>query len=215
MPVSAFTTGDRFIVRVTKYLNTNPDNKWVNSYEFRAIASGGESDLLGLGEALVDFEAQFHHTAVIFDRILISTWEPDSVPYDPAVFIASTLTAVGINTSGGELEALDKCLSVARVAATGRFGHLFYRGALTEADVVAPAGKSIIGDRAAMQTIIEGAISTAGLDAYIGQDATTLQMVLINADGDQVRPVIQLIVQGVSTVKPDHKWFNRTTTTVP
>lgn len=215
MSVVTYAADALFVIRVTKYLNTNPDNKWANSYEFQALDAGGEAQLLALGEALVDFEATFHHTAVIFDRILISTWEPDSVPYNPAVFIASTLTAAGGNTSGGELLPLDKCLSVARVAATGRFGHLFYRGALTESDTTAPAGKSILGDRPAMQTIIDDAITSAGFDAYIGQDATTHKLVLINADGDQVRGVNQLNVQGVATIKTDHKWFNRSNIVVP
>jgi len=215
MSVTTYEAGAKFVIRVTKYLSTNPDNKWANSYEFRALESGGEAELLTLGEALVDFEAIFHHTAVTFDRILISTWEPDSVPYNPAVFIASTLTAAGGNTSGGDLLPLDKCLSVARVAATGRFGHLFYRGALTEADTVAPAGKSVLGDRPAMQTIIDDAITTSGLDAFLGGGATSHEMVLINADGDQVRRVNQLNVQGVATIKTDHKWFNRSSITVP
>jgi len=215
MTVSSFAAGALFVIRVTKYLSTNPDNKWANSYEFRAMEGGTESTLLTLGEVLVDFEAAFHHTVVTFDRILISTWEPDSVPYDPAVFISSTLTAAGLNTSGGELLPLDKCLSVARVAATGRFGHLFYRGALTEADTIAPAGKSVLGDRPAMQAVIDGAVDSSGLNDYIGIGAGSLQLVLINADGDQRRTVNQLNVQGISTIKTDHKWFNRSSITVP
>lgn len=213
MTVSSFVADDLFTFRITKYLSTNPSNKWANSYEFRAIEVGGEADLLGLGEALVDFEANIHFSQVVFDRLLISTWEADSVPYDPAVFISTTLTATGGIAGGGQLQALATTLSVSRIAATGRFGHIFYRGCLEELDIAAPAGISVLIDRAAQQAKIDASLADSGLDHYVGQDADqALRMAMVSADGTQVRQVNQLRAQGVSQVPTDHAWFNRTTT---
>jgi hypothetical protein len=211
MTVLSFVADDLFVIRVIKYLSTNPDNKWANSYEFQATAGGDEGDLLTLGNVLVQFEATFHRTAVVFDRILISTWAEDSVPYDPATFISSTLTATGAVAIGGQLQALNTTLSVARIASSGRFGHLFYRGILEELDIGAPAGKAVLVSRAAQQVKIDDAAEDSGFDAYFGEAPTgSLRMVMVNKAGDQIRPVNQLRVQGVSTIPTDHAWFNRT-----
>ena len=212
MTVSAFVADDRFIYRITKYLSTNPSNKWANSYEFVASAVGGETELLQVAEVLVDFEAEFHLSQVVFDRVLVSTWEEDSKPYDPDVFISSTLTATGGIAGGGQLQALDTCLSLARIASSGRFGHIFYRACLEELDIGAPAGIAVLIDRAAQQAKIDAALASSGLDNFVGSAAAgNLKMCMVNKAGDQTRLVQQLRVQGVSKLPTDHAWFNRTT----
>jgi len=213
MSVSDFAEGDLFVIRVVKYLSTNPSDKWANSYEFRATTIGHEAELLVLGEHVSEFEAEFHFSQVVFDRILISTWEEDSKPYDPSVFISSTLTGTGGIAGGGQLLGLQNTLSIARIASTGRFGHLFYRACLEELDVTAPAGKTVLVDRAAQQAKIDAALTSSSLDVNIAGGGGPLEMVMINKTGTQVRPIQQLRVQGVAGVKTDHKWFNRTTPT--
>lgn len=214
MSVLSFVSGDRFIVRVVKSLSTNPDNQWANSYEFRALDAGAEADLLTLGEALVDFEATMSINTTVFQRILISTWQPDSVPYDPTAFISSTLTASGGVLPPTDALALNQCLSVSRQAASGRFGHLFYRNWLKEGDVTAPAGKSVLVDRTALQSTLDGAITSSGLTDYLGGGSPgNLVMCMVNAEGTNMRTVNNLRVQGVSTIPQDHAWFNRTTPT--
>lgn len=216
MSVTSIAVDDLFTVRVVKYLTTNPDNKWANSYEFQSNAVGGEAELLLLAEALVNFEAAMHLTVVRFDRITISTWQPDSVPYDPSTFISSTLTQDGLLGASDDILALNTTFSVSRQCASGRFGHLFYRGCLTEGDVEAPAGKNVLTDRPAKQTLIDDFLTSTGFGEYIGTSPeATLGMVLVNADGTQVRPVINLRAQGVSSVPQDHAWFNRRVIVVP
>jgi len=211
MSVLTFASGDNFVFRLTKSLETNPDNKWANSYEFTATTSGAIADIIALGEILADFEVALHLNTVVFDRLLVSTWEADSVPYNPESFFSTTLTATGANDVTSDMLPLSTCLSVSRQASTGRFGHIFYRGVLMEASVEAPAGKYILVDRPSIQTILDDAISSSGLDAYIGVGATeSLSLAMISADGSQVRTVNNLRAQGVSQVKSDHMWFNRT-----
>jgi hypothetical protein len=211
MTVLSFVADDLFTLRVTKYLSTNPANKWQNSYEFQANDGGGEAELLALGTALVEFESSFHHDVVTFDRLLISTWEADSVPYNPSTFISSTLTAVGGIGPVGDLLALNTCLSVARIAGSGRFGHIFYRGVLEEVEISAPAGVNILASRAAQQTKINDALTDSGLEDYVGVAPTgAFRLVMVDKTGAQVRNVIQVRAQGVSTIPTDHAWFNRT-----
>jgi len=211
MTVLSYDSGDIFTVRIVKYLAANPSNKWANSYEFRATLAGSTDELLALGTALVSFEGGMHRTIVRFDRLLISTWEADSVPYDPATFLSTTLSASGSYTGTGDAEPLQMALSVTRQAQSGRFGHLFYRGFLGEGDVTSPAGIPTLVTPDDIQDQIDGQLTLTGLADYIGAaPAGAFGMVMVNRDGTQVRPVTGLRAQGVSSVPLDHAWFNRT-----
>jgi len=211
MSVATFVSGDAFIYRVVKHLITNPDNTWVNTYEFTADISGSEGALLTLGTALVNFEIGIHYETTIFDRLIISTWEPDSVPYDPLAFISTSLTGIGDQAVTSDALGLNQVLSVTRVATSGRFGHLFYRNCVAEEDVAAPAGVTRLNDRAFFQARIDAALGSSGLDAYIGVGATeALKLAMVGSTLASARVVVGLTVQGMSTVPLDHKWFNRT-----
>jgi hypothetical protein len=211
MSVVSLAPGDLFVVRIIKHLITNPADQWANSYEFKSVGTGTESELLILAPIIVAFEAAFHYTTTIFDRIIISTWEADSVPYDPESFISLSLSDVGDLEATSDPLALNQCLSVTRVANSGRAGHIFYRNCVAEEDVQAPAGKLILNSRSTFQTRIDGALTSSTLADYIGTTPEgSLQLVMVNADGTQVRPVAGLFVGGMSTIKTDHKWFNRT-----
>jgi len=212
MSVTTFATGDLFIFRTLKHLYTNPDNRWANSYEFQATMAGETAALAELAGILVLFEQAMMLDTVRMDRVLVSTWEADSVPYDPSSFISTSLTAVGTRVTSGELIGLNNTFSVARVSPSGRFGHIFYRGVLTEPDINAPAGKTVLQNKAGMQTLIEDALESSGLGEAIGTSGdSSLNMVLISKDGATTRVVLELIAQGVSSVPQDHAWFNRTT----
>jgi hypothetical protein len=79
--------------------------------------------------------------------------------------------------------------------------------------IEAPAGKGILTDKPGVQDTVSDAITSSGLGDYIGVTPDNdLRMVLINSAGTQVRPVINIIVQGVTSLPLDHAWFNRTTT---
>jgi len=216
MSVSDYSEGDLFVVRIVKRLATNPDNKWANSYELQAHVAGSESDLLGLAMNLLTFEKHLHFPAVQFVQILVSTWLPDSKPYNPESFISSPLATIGTRTPSSDPLPLSTTLAVTRVCPTGRFGHIFYRGALEEADQNAPAGKAILSTPSAWVTIISDAIGDANIDGLFGSPSLmNFGMVMVSKDGSQVRGVMGLVPQGISQVPPDHAWFNRTTTPTP
>jgi len=216
MPVTSFEAEALFTIRIIKHHNLNPERHFANTYEFRAVAGGDEGDLLDVGSRMVAFERAMSVTTTVFDRLLISTWSPDSVPYDPAAFISSALTVSGTRVIGGDVQPLTTVLSIARVCATGRFGHLFLRNALLESDTQAPAGKAVLVDRPTTQAQLDSAITTSDIGDYLGlAPSGSMGMVLVNADGDQVRPVIGLSVVGVTQMPVDHAWYNRSSITVP
>lgn len=211
MPVSTYAVDDLFVLRVIKHLASNPDRRWANTYEFRATVAGSTDELLALGTALVEYEADMSFSTVEFDRLIISTWVPDSKPYDPESFISTSLTLAGGRTAGTDMQPLTMALSIARQAPAGRFGHIFMRAALEEADTVAPAGKSILVNRSVHQGRLNTALSDAGMLDYIGiAPSLGLQMVMVGKTAAEVRPVTQLAVQGVTQLPVDHTWYNRT-----
>lgn len=212
MTVLAIEEGDRFIYRVYKHHENNPDNLWVNSYEAVATESDDGTNLLNLATKLVDFEKNMHMVAIEFDRFTISTWEADSTPYDPLNFMSVAITGNGLMGEVNGMLPLNACLSVARVATSGRYGHIFYRGALDQNEVDNPAGKLVFQDVADIQLRIDNALTASSLSENIGiAPELSPNLRMISRDGTQIRQVIGLVAAGVSSLPLDHAWFNRTT----
>lgn len=212
MTVLDYGIDDLFILRIIKYHTANPDRQWANSYELHAHSPGDDSTLLSVASAFVLFEQEMHNPLIGFDRFLLSTWQADSKPYNPDTFMSVPLGTFGTAPDVTNLIGLGQAFSVSRVPASGRFGHLFYRGVLTEDMVSAPAGKSILSSVPAMQTIIDDAIVASELSTYFEPDnAPGISLVMISPTGEDWRGVGSLVAAGVSNLPQDHAWFNRTT----
>jgi hypothetical protein len=212
MSVLSFAADDLFIVRIVKSLTTNPDNKWVNTYEFKANTVGDDATLNIVASAFLLFEATLHHNVVRFHEVIVSTWEADSKPYDPNAFLTIPTDQTGLTGPVGDLLPLNQTLSVARIPTSGRFGHVFFRGVLGEDEVEAPAGKAILTSVAEIATRLNAAVDAAELEGFFGNPSEgPMQLAMISADGETVRPVLGFVAQGVSAVPQDHAWFNRTT----
>lgn len=211
MPVTTFVADDLFTVRVFKQHINNPDRVWANNYEFKAKGGGGASDVAALLAATYEFELAFHTIYVRLIRVSASTWEADSVPYDPLSFMSIPLNDLGtISETGEDLVALNTCMRVNRVPESGRFGQLYYRGCLFENDIEAPSGANVMHPGSGAESAFEAAIASGSMaDILTGSDATW-DMVMVNSDGTQVRRVNALLLAGVSTVPMNHTWFNRT-----
>lgn len=211
MSVLDITSGDLFTVRIFKNLVTNPLNEWSNSYEVKAYDTLSSVDLLVEVRALVRFEKAIHKDVVQFTRMVVSTWEPDSVPYDPASFVVDPLTGQGAVGPVGDNLALNQVLVVKRNPVSGRSGHIFYRGVLNEADTEAPAGRLVLSDPSGTADTIETALTDADVSNLYGVTPSNgVGLVMISADGSQVRVVNSLTASGCTTLPTDHAWFNRT-----
>lgn len=211
MTVLSFTTNDKFILRIIKHYTTNPSRQWANSYEFVANTPGGSSDLSVAINAFALYEQNLHNTYTVFDRAVMSTWLADSVPYNPAEFLVQDLDITGIRDTTGELEPITTCFSVVRQPTSGRQGHIFYRGVLSQGDTLAPAGITILQDPAAMLTLLDAAVLAGEVGGYFaGEESAPLSLAMINKTGTQTRLVTGLAVGGVVQLPVDHAWFNRT-----
>jgi len=206
-----------FIIRVFKGWNTTLiERAWSNSYEIMS-AETDPTVLFSAAEAIVDAEKQIHLNNVNFLQYTISTWEPDSHPYDPLTFTTVPLVDIGLRGGGaGITTGLDYniCLVVKRGAHTGRVGRLFYRGCLLETDVRMGGDGRFIIDPA----------DTSAFAAAFANYQTEMAPVMPILPGNQLaligevkglpgtitrRPVTVLTLGGVTINKRNHKYFDK------
>jgi len=134
MSVTDVRNGELYTVRVYKRYG---DNVWANNYEFRARQDVpfAQTAWIDLVTALRNLEQPIYPSFIRLDRAVISTYQPDSQPYNPDSF-----TTIPINEAGGAVFATDAmplqyCLFVRRVTISGRPGKLLYRGIFEESTV--------------------------------------------------------------------------------
>lgn len=136
------------LVRVTtfKQLVSQPDVRWVNTYELRKTASppvpATPASLADLVDGIAEWERVFTSTAVLIERGIVATWTPDSVPYQGNEFIDVPINESGTRVIAGEQLSLNQCLRVIRQPLTGRRGSILLRGALGEGDVSGAGGSA-------------------------------------------------------------------------
>lgn len=199
--------GSFITARVYKYLQTNPALRWANTYEFIVNSPPTEADLQACADALRLFEAAIHYSDTRFDRCVLSTWVPDGEPYDPTSFVTLPLVGSGSQTDTSDTLSLNHVLFVRRTTNFGQNGKLYYRRCLAESEVNATAGTLALVDPSALQTLIDGAMTTSGLALYIQNEVTPLNLVMKSAL-PIVREVLDFTVAGARIVQFNNRYFD-------
>lgn len=204
-----------FIIRIFKaWRGRDISRAWSNTYE---IISGADNptELVAVGDALVAAERIIHLTDVNFLQYTISTWAPDSHPYNPETFVTYTLAVDGQrgNDSGVNDNALDYnvCYMIHRNATTGRSGRLFFRGCLMETDVMIQGdGRFAIEGTGAGEVDTKTQAFKTALAPYI-TGGTGNQLALISKSGSTIyrRNVVDIVAGGVVINKKNHRYFDR------
>lgn len=214
MTVISINDGELFTVRIYK---SSAGQVWANTYEIQAIAgqTGTEALWTQAVDDLVRLEATLHFRAVNFDRVVVSTWVPDSRPYNPDNFTVFPVSRTGLRTPNQGVLPLTSALFVRRNAIVGRDGKLFYRGAV-DAGYLA---SSYPIPRLSPDTI---SILQQELNNWFSQyhplaGAFRLVMIGVNrANQIHIRPVVSLAVsERVVSKKLDNRWFDRVRTVTP
>jgi hypothetical protein len=98
-------------------------------------------------DRLVVLERLLHLRDVIIDRAAVSSYVPDSQPYDPDTLTTFPYSLPGQRSASGEVLPLELCLFIRRNVNFGRDGRLLYRGCLTEGDMSASAFRPLLTKR--------------------------------------------------------------------
>ena len=132
---------------------------WANNYEVAATTNVPDPvvALQELADRLVALERSIHLRGVFIDRVTISSYAPDSQPYDPDTLATFPYTLEGLRNYNGEAVPLELCLFVRRNTNFGRDGRLLYRGCLSEGDITAPSFRSLLTSaaRSSFQSILD------------------------------------------------------------
>lgn len=182
---------------------------WVNTYELLYEGASAPADAYTYLDAVADAisvaESNIHSNKVYLDRVVISSVEPDSVPYNPSTFAVFSYNFACTGITGiHTLLPLSFCVLVKKLVNFGRAGNILYRGALsTTSGTMGAQGFTLDFDEAnritnALQTLIN---SLQALD-------TSLALVKLTDTGviDNVRKVTGVTVRTLTTTK---KLYNR------
>jgi hypothetical protein len=134
MTLANITEGEVITARVYKFWG---GYLWANNYEIQAVNNilNPPFALQALADRLVALERVLHLVDVTIDRVTISTYAPDSQPYNPDTLATFPYNQYGQRNYSGDALPLDACLFIRRNTDFGRDGRLFYRGCLSENDV--------------------------------------------------------------------------------
>lgn len=144
-------------LRAIMYYDVRPSETWTSNLEFDYEGSleGAAVELAAVNMA--SGLAQCLLNNVVIDRVVASTWESDSSPYDPA-----NVRTIPIGISG-ERAFLgtspvddDLTLFIRKAVASGRTGKIMLRGCMTLADLDSDSGSWTLDSLA--QTYLEGAV---------------------------------------------------------
>ena len=143
MTLAVINQGEVLTVRVYKqslgYL-------WANNYEVEATQdiANPSTALEFLATRIVELERGLHLSGAIIDRVAISTYVPDSQPYNPNTLAVFPFSVPGTRTGPGSALALEMCLFVRRNVIFGRDGRLLYRGCLTDQQVSSSSLRAVL-----------------------------------------------------------------------
>ena len=214
---------DKLIVRTHKESTNDAGNTWTNTYEFVKLAGSFVlPEIYTIANDIVNFEKTMHYNSVAFKSVSVATWQPkdSQQPYNPEAFLHLPLTnIVGLVPSPSASITLDKdvTLFLARQVQFGRTGKLFFRGAISESDILTgtTAGRMTLDPGAfnGLVTRLTNAINAGSLTSYFAGGENPVKMALIHPAAippmGLFRPVIGLSLQGVKINRSNHLWFNR------
>jgi hypothetical protein len=140
------------------------DKEWFNTWGLEGPDTPDTDAFALLAGQLVTFHRGILFSYYKVDRVVISTAEQDSKPYNPATFFTFPVAQPGLETPSGTVLPLTNVIDVRKVAPSGRNGHLFLRGGLSTDNVDSPGGVPQLSDPSALETAFVtayGAMSTA------------------------------------------------------
>jgi hypothetical protein len=181
---------------------------WANNYEVEATQDipNPATSLEFLAQRIALLERDLHIQGAIIDRVTISTYVPDSLPYNPDNLATFPFSLPAVRTGQGNAMPLEVCLFVRRNVNFGRDGRLLYRGCLIDQEIITVGFRSILRQTAItnLQNIINSWRSVGLGNEFRFVMASGLP------NPDSVRQVVNLQVsEKVVFKKYNNRYFRR------
>lgn len=170
--------GDVVTVHCVKHLKTNPSLEWSNTYDFKVLDAASGTLFTYMMDAVLNFEQVITLNTVHFTEIRVSTFLPDSKPYNPEAFMAHAVDVDGANGTASDPLPIGYAWLIERLTATGRLGKLFLRGVNLEGEVNSAGGFPAFTDPAATSTRLSDALAAGSLHSYFSPGVSDAVMVI-------------------------------------
>lgn len=200
--------GEIVSVRVIQSAN-NGTIKWANTHEYRALARNNFFDAQTLALELAEVHKAFLLPAYKVERVVVSTWVPDGVPYNPDTFASFSFGMQGSRTrAGSEPTDLTVCLLLDRRVQGGRNGRILLRGCLTEEMLTAVGGRYNFQQPSSLDGVDFNAAMGRLLSAiYVPTNNAVWGMVMHSELG--TRPIDAFVNPRITFKKLRNKYFDR------
>lgn len=168
MSILTPVAGERFLLKLFKYWEGQFDREWVNNYFLVAMEDCAQSDLIAASDAIATYEFNLHDSRITWSRGTISTYVPDSDPYDGNEYFTVPYSSVGIRTPGllGDILPLTDVRFVRLTPSSGRSSLLGYRGSIYEGEVNADSGHREFDSPSTQASLVAAAVAT-GVDDHL------------------------------------------------
>jgi len=212
MSILTYDPLDKFIIRCYKQLSDDPQERWANTWEIVATTGGTLGELQACANRILAFEQGMHGTHVYFKQYTISTWEPDSIPYNPENLFVQPMNVQGSRDMDNPM-TLEACLMLKRGVTSGRDGRVYLRGALDEEDVQREGRYWTLTDAAGMASAMAAVVTASHIDYHYAGGIQALKIALVgSALGGGVtwaRQITGLSIGGAVTNDLTHRWYNQ------
>lgn len=176
--------------------------EWNANWQIEASGATGVEDFTTIAEAFASFHRGLLFSYYDVDRVVISTVEADSKPYDPSAVFSLPVAMPGLETPTGVAFPLTDVIHVRKLCGFGRNGHLFLRGGLATDNVTSSSGVPRLVSPSAINTALITAFGV--LTSAIEGLAT---VVMVNKTGSvytsrQVYTLTGAVLSASSTHRP-------------
>lgn len=205
-------TGELFLARTEYYHSLAPFKKYSITNGLAITAPTTYSALVNFANVFADFLRRVMKVGMVIDRTVVSTWYPDTSPYDGNEYITVPHGVLATNNlSAGDLLPLKVALFLRKKTLTGRTGKMFIRGSLRENEVSFGQELFSLTDF----TVISGEVEQNAMDSnlseyFLAGNEEVKMAIITNRQGSPVvRPIMGVEVAGVRTVSVNHRYYDK------
>jgi len=207
MSLQNVSVGEVFTVRVYKLFN---QYRYANTYEVvatEAASNTSEAYWYELAGRFQGLEAAMHLNFIKIDRVVISSYVPDGQPYNPETFISFPSAFFGQVNYSADIVPANMCVVVRKNVTFGRDGRNFYRGVMTENDLVGGFPEATLSParRNDLQTLF-----SAWYTEFINNTPFRICLASGTPNATNVRQVIGFVVESrIASKKINNRYFKR------
>ena len=202
-----------YTVRVRQYTATNPTGYFYTNYECTVLSPVTVAEIDSFCDKIQQFHVELQRPDIFSDKVVFSTWLPDSEPYNADESHSYENTVQGSYSPAlvGSIAPLETCLKLKRSVQTGISGNIALRGALYQGEYRGSGATMIAENVSAQRLRVLEAVDVSGLSNHFrpSEESIKLAMLGLNELGQQTfRLIDSFAFQKVGNVNVSKRYFD-------